>query len=174
MRNRNMVKTYLNGSLLILGAVVSFQSVAVTSASANVVITVTSPQPTCNLTVRSTYDLGVLPLSEKKHVAFPVNIDCTGSIRTALIAQKTSGTLQADNYRVAIPIGSTTSSLGPYLWLQTAAGANINLTGADSGKFCDASGQNRVCQITPVTNVQAGAPFGQGSATISFSVVYPA
>lgn len=166
---------YLGGGLLICGAVmslVSFQSGAAEVGS--VQIMVETLRPTCNLTVQSTYDLGVLPLREKKHVAFPVSIDCSGSVRTALTATNTSGTLQTDNYRIAIPLKGTTNSQGPFLWLENPGGGKIKLTGAQSDKFCDASGQNRVCNLIPVTDVSEGVPYGKGSATISFSIFYPA
>lgn len=168
-------KAYFSGGLLICSTVMSFQVCAATSASAEVQITVTSPRPSCNLTVQQRYNLGPLPLGEWAHPTFPVRIDCVGWVRTALTARNTTGTLQTDNYRVAIPLGSTTNSRGPFLWLKNKAGRNIKLTGTDSEKFCnDWGGQNRVCDVTPVTDVKEGASYGKGSVSILFSIVYPA
>ncbi|EHJ8506399.1 hypothetical protein KAM28_004487 [Salmonella enterica subsp. diarizonae serovar 47:k:z53:[z84]] len=167
-------KNYFSGGLLICGAAISFQAGSATSASAEVQITVTSPRPTCNLTVQSKYDLGALPPGEFAHPAFPVRIDCTGSIRTVLTARNTTGTLQTDNYRVAIPINGSANSWGPFMWLKNKGGRNIKLTGAESDKFCDLSVKNRVCDVTPVTNVREGAAYGKGSVSIHFSIIYPA
>ncbi|EHJ8506397.1 hypothetical protein KAM28_004485 [Salmonella enterica subsp. diarizonae serovar 47:k:z53:[z84]] len=165
-------KIYLGGGVLICGAAMLFQASAATTG--DIEIMVTTPRPTCNLTVRSTHDLGILPLREKKHTAFPVNIDCSGSIRTALTARNITGALQTDSYRVAIPLEGATHSEGPFLWLENPDGRNIKLTGAQRDKFCDASEQNRVCNLIPVTDVRKGVPYGKGSATIRFSIIYPA
>ncbi|HBC0988741.1 TPA: hypothetical protein OOF36_003492 [Morganella morganii] len=167
-------KTHFSGGLLICSAVMSFQVGAVTSSSADVQITVTSPRTTCNLTVQSTLGLGTLSPGEQTHSAFPVHIDCTGRIRTALIARNTTGTLQADNYRVAIPIGSITNSQGPFLWLKNDVGGSIELTGEENSKFCDMTAQNKVCQVTPITDVRNSSSYGEGEVSIRFSIIYPA
>ncbi len=79
-----------------------------------------------------------------------------------------------DNYQIAIPLeGGVINTQGPFLWLENAIGEKIKLTGAESDKFCDASGQSRECSLIPVTNVSAGVPYGKGEASIRFSIIYP-
>ncbi|EAX7734107.1 hypothetical protein AIX81_21460 [Salmonella enterica] len=144
---------------------------AATSATANVNITVTNPRPTCDISVRNNYSLD-MELGEKKYSSFPVFVNCTGKVRTALTAQNIGDGLQSNGYQVAISLSNSGAGTKPLFWLVDNNNQAIQLTGG--GRFCDASQQTRDCFLKPVTNMQTDSGWGNGSVTIRFNVVYPA
>ncbi|WP_139821351.1 hypothetical protein [Escherichia coli] len=144
---------------------------AATSATATVNITVSNPRPTCDINVRSSYSLDMEP-GEKKYSSFPVSINCTGAVRTALTAQNVGGELQSNGYQVAVSLTNSGTGTKPLFWLIDSNKQNIQLTGG--GNFCDATQQYRECELVPVTKMQADSGWGTGSVTVRFNIVYPA
>ncbi len=144
---------------------------AATSATANVNITVSNPRPTCDINVQSNYYLDMEP-GEKEYNSFPVSINCTGTVRTALTAQNTGGGLQSNGYQVAISLNNSGTGPKPLFWLVDNNNQTIQLTGVTN--FCDAIRQTRDCILKPVTRMWADSGWGNGSVTIRFNVVYPA
>lgn len=141
-------------------------------AAADVVITMKNPQPTCSVSVQPEYDLGGLPLGQKKHNRFPVSVNCSGVIRTSLVAKNLDGVLQNDQSQVSIAMTHNGVSRGPFLWLLNDRNEKVKLTGRQSDAFCTANSQYSVCYLTPVTNMLTNSGWGDGSVSIRFDVVY--
>ncbi|EFK4235063.1 hypothetical protein G6738_004743 [Escherichia coli] len=144
---------------------------AATSAAATVNITVSNSRPTCDINVRSSYSLVMEP-GEKKYSGFPVSINCTGAVRTALTAQNIGDGLQSNGYQVAVSLSNSGVGAKPLFWLVDRNDQIIYLTGGT--RFCDANQQTRDCFLKPVTNMRSDAGWGNGSVTIQFNIVYPA
>lgn len=170
---RDVMKNIL-GSIVCCCLVTPFITQAATSATTNVTVMVDNPRPTCNVRVKSTHDLDTLPSGTYTHGGFPVQISCTGSIKTALVAKNLSGSLQNDNYRILVPMGKVGSGNGPYLWLLDNNGNTIKLRGAEGDAFCISSEQHKSCNVRPVTQNNVDSGWGDGSVTIRFDLVYPA
>ncbi|HAF3780577.1 TPA: hypothetical protein H1941_000955 [Salmonella enterica] len=147
------------------------QAATSATATATVNITVSNPRPTCDINVRSSYSLDMEP-GEKKYSSFPVSINCTGVVRTALTAQNVGGELQSNGYQVAVSLTNSGTGTKPLFWLIDSNKQNIQLTGG--GNFCDATQQYRECELVPVTKMQADSGWGTGAITVRFNVVYPA
>lgn len=165
---------YFSRGIVVTGIMFPLIVGAATSETVNISLTLISPQPTCNVTVTPSKDLGALYTGEKRHSVLPVTIACTGTIKSALTAQNLNGGLQTDNYRVSVPMGSSGAGNGPFLWLQDNNGNNVKLTGAAGDAFCIATDTGRTCNITPVTSVNSDSGWGSGSVTMRFDITYPA
>lgn len=144
---------------------------AATSATAIVNITVSNPRPTCDISVRSDYSLSI-ESGERKYDSFPVSINCTGAVRTALTAQNIGGGLQSNGYQVAVSLSNSGTGAKPLFWLVDNNEQIIYLTGVT--RFCDANQQTRDCYLKPVTKMRTDAGWGNGSVTIRFNIIYPA
>lgn len=164
-----MKKSNYFGFLLLLSSGVSFSATA-----ADVVILMSNPQPTCNVSVKPAQDLGELVAGDRRHTAFPITIACSGTIKSALTAQNLSGALQVDEYRVSVPMNTVGAGNGPFLWLQDELGNNLKLTGKASDSFCTETKSNRTCNVTPWTSTNADSGWGDGAVTMRFEIIYPA
>lgn len=174
-------KTLLTIATLML-AVTAGSAAAATTATATLTINVQFPQPSCNIKVPSSYNLGTLsPGSEVTHPGFDITWDCGISaqpLKTALTAAVVRGEVVGnDKVRLLRNDGQAT---GASLFLkEKGASSPVNLTGAGMGAqdyFCrDATAVTgmRTCTLTPVTVVKPGGPFGLASATLRFKVGYP-
>ncbi|EFA5471717.1 TPA: hypothetical protein OUG59_004766 [Escherichia coli] len=163
-------KTMGKYGIFILSIVSSGFAQGAKTATANINITVSNPRPTCNISVRSDYSLTMEP-GEKKYSSFPVSINCTGAVRTALTAQNIGDGLQSNGYQVAVSLSNSGVGAKPLFWLVDSNDQIIYLTGGT--RFCDANQQTRDCFLKPVTNMRTDAGWGNGSVTIRFNIVYP-
>ncbi|EBQ8602450.1 hypothetical protein I6P91_004600 [Salmonella enterica] len=147
---------------------------ALPAGAADIEIRFSNPQPTCNVSVAPSLDLGSLTIGEKKHAAFPVNIVCSGTIKNALTAKNLNGTLQANQNEVAVQMQNAGGGNGPFLGLEDSNGQKVKLTGQTIDSFCTVtSGGNRDCMLTPITKTEADSGWGNGSVTLRFEIVYP-
>ncbi|TQN75418.1 UNVERIFIED_ORG: hypothetical protein FHU00_5028 [Citrobacter freundii] len=163
------------------GLLLPLMARAATSGTATIQVTINNPKPTCNVSVRSSYDLGTLSRGqEKRHAEFPITLACTGSVKSALTASLGSGRaeLQPDQYKVSVSVDgqSAPSPNGPFFWLLDSSNNRpVKLTNAGADAFCTATGQNRTCKVTPVTHVMANSMWGsRGAVRVVFNVIYPA
>lgn len=152
---------------------------AATTATATVTINVTFTQPTCDITVPSSYNLGTLtPGGAKDHGDFNITWTCQGNtpVKTALTAGVVSGTADGDSKVRMMSGGQPT---GAALSLREKGMTQpIKLTGSGGQDyFCSdanaVAGVQRICTLTPVTEVSRTGPFGLASATLRFEVGYP-
>ncbi len=156
------------------------------SAVISIPVVINNPKPTCDISVRSSYELGTLRIGgDTRHDPFSVTVSCSGAVKSALKATLTGWgtTLLPDNYRVAVSVnGQTRSSVsGPFFWLLDNVGNPIKFTDRDRDRdrdtdaFCTGTGQNRTCHITPVTRVNPDSlRGGRGTVDVVFNVIYPA
>lgn len=169
MRKGNvMLRLYTVG---LLG--LPFLAGASTSETRNIYLILHSPQPTCNVTVRSTLELGSITIGDSPHSPFPVSISCTGTVKSALTARNKTGTLQTDQYRVFVPMSNAGAANGPFLWLQDG-NSKLKLTGQSVDAFCTGTSTSRTCNVTPWTRAEGDSGWGNGAATINFEIIYPA
>jgi hypothetical protein len=179
-RIRGVVR-WLGAGLLAGGGLLPLIAGAATSGTATIQVTINNPKPTCNVSVRSSYDLGTLSRGqEKRHSEIPITLSCTGSVKSALTATLGSGRseLQPDQYKVSVSVDgqSAPSRNGPFFWLLDSSNNRpVKLTNAGADAFCTATGQNRTCKVTPVTHVMANSMWGNsGAVRVVFNVIYPA
>ncbi|ENS2154636.1 TPA: hypothetical protein RU934_004778 [Escherichia coli] len=171
MSRRHFRKIVCRWGVYIYFVLFSGFSQAAASAETAVDITVSNPRPTCDISVRSDYFLTMEP-GEKKYSSFPVSINCTGAVRTALTAQNIGGGLQSNGYQVAVSLSNSGRGAKPLFWLVDTNAQIIYLTGGSH--FCDAIQQYRECVLVPVTKMFANSGWGEGAVTVRFNVVYPA
>ena len=156
-------------------------SQAATSATATLTINVTFTTPSCDITVPSSYNLGILTPGSKEHGDLKITWNCTEAgatplnIKTALTAAIVAGTPEGEN-KVRLMSGGQAS--GATLSLREKSTQSfIKLTSAvKKNYFCsDATetSEQRTCTLTPVTDVSSTGPFGMASATLRFEVGYP-
>lgn len=180
-KNSGFRKTLFAIAALML-AVTTGSASAASTATATLTINVHFPQPSCDIKVPTSYNLGTLsPGSEVTHPGFDITWDCGTSgkpLKTALTAAVVRGTVVGnDKVRLLRNDGQAT---GASLFLkEKGASSPVNLTGTGTGAqdyFCSDATEvtgMRTCTLTPVTVVEPGGPFGLASATLRFKVGYP-
>lgn len=146
---------------------------ASTSETRNISLTLLSPQPTCNVTVRSVLELGNITMGDNPHSPFPVSISCTGTVKSALTARNKTGILQTDQSSVFVSMSNAGAANGPFLWLQDG-NSKVRLTGQSVDAFCTATNTSRTCNLTPWTRSVGDSGWGTGAVTINFEIIYPA
>ncbi|MEE7414663.1 F18 fimbrial protein FedE [Escherichia marmotae] len=147
------------------------------TTTATLTINVTFTQPSCDIQVPSSYDLGTLTPGTKEHGDLKITWTCEGdpSVKTALTASIVAGTADGDN-KVRLMAGG--QATGAALFLKDKSDSTlIKLTGHQATDyFCSDSSATtgmRTCTLTPVTEVDRNGPFGLASATLNFAVAYP-
>lgn len=154
---------------------------ATPTISKKVIIDVTFARPSCDITVPSSYNLGILTPGTKEHGGLNITWRCEGNkpIKTALTADVVTGDKDAGNEKVYL-VTNGNEATGAALSLREGK-SFIKLTGSQAKDyFCsdtsDVAGMVlRTCTLTPVTvtNVSQNGPFGLASATLRFEVGYP-
>ncbi|EPM4791129.1 F18 fimbrial protein FedE [Escherichia coli] len=151
-----------------------------TTATATLTINVTFTQPSCDITVPASYNLGTLTPGVKIHAPLEITWKCEGDtpIKTALTAGIVKGTASGDE-KVILQTDGGTDTGATLALREKKSAALIKLTGPTmSDYFCTdesavAGTMTRTCTLTPETNVSQNGPFGLASATLSFEVGYP-
>ena len=165
---------------LMMMMVVAGSGQAATTATATLTINVTFTQPSCDIQVPSSYNLGLLTRGEKGREHAPLNITwtCEGDTpqRTALTAAIVSGDAEGDE-KVYL-MTSDRQRTGATLSLKEKnTGSMIKLTGSGGGSnFCDDKKEStgmRTCTLIPVTDVSHDGALGVASARLRFEVGYP-
>ncbi len=152
---------------------------AIPTSSTKVTINVTFTRPSCDITVPSSFNLGILTPGTKEHGDLNITWACEGNtpIKTALTADVVTGDKDVGNEKVYL-VTSNNQATGAALSLREGK-SFIKLTGSQAEDyFCsdtsDVAGTVlRTCTLTPVTNVSQSGPFGLASATLRFEVGYP-
>lgn len=158
----------------LMGGMIIFSSFSEAKDSAETEFTFNVKPPTCDLTVPSVYNLGDLPQGIKNdYASFDIEISCPVSMKTAIVAKNLNGVLNTDGQRVTIPMPNAGTDKGPFFWLRYGS-SRIYLRGQQSEAFCSSTGLARRCSLTPSTRVNENSPWGVGSVTIGFTIVYPA
>ncbi|HAL7769374.1 TPA: F18 fimbrial protein FedE [Escherichia coli] len=153
-------------------------SVTVT-ASATVTINVTFTQPSCDIQVPSSYNLGFLVQGEQNKEHAPLNITwtCEGNtpLKTALTAAIVKGTASG-NEKVVLQTDSGADTGATLSLKEKKTGSLIKLTGPDGGNpFCSDEKEDtgmRTCTLIPVTDVSRDGALGMASARLKFEVAY--
>lgn len=155
----------------------SGQAATTATATATLTINVTFTQPSCDIQVPSSYDLGTLTPGTKDHGDLKITWTCEGeqSVKTALTAGIVAGEKVDDN---KVRLTARGQATGAALSLRNKSdGTLIKLTGHQATDyFCSDSSETtgmRTCTLTPVTEVDRNGPFGLASATLNFAVAYP-
>lgn len=148
---------------------------ALSPVSVDVSIDVTFTQPSCEIRVPSSYDLGVLVHGEsgREHVPLNITVDCGGTPqKTALTAGIVGSPDKAGDEKVYLMKNGQRT--GAMLSLKEKNGGLIKLTGLDTDAFCkDTAGNaSRTCTLIPVTDVSRDGVLGEASATLRFGIVY--
>ncbi|HFT9238397.1 F18 fimbrial protein FedE [Escherichia coli] len=166
-------------ALAALMMVVAGSGQAATTATATLTINVTFTQPSCDIKVPASYNLGLLtPGETKNHGDLTITWECQGntSLKTALTAEILTGSAENDNKVVRLKAGNGNSRAALSLRDKTA-GTLIKMTGPTGGNyFCNDSTETtgiRTCTLTPVTEVSGQGALGPASATLRFEVGYP-
>ncbi|WP_001212899.1 hypothetical protein [Escherichia sp. TW14182] len=152
---------------------------AATTATATLTINVTFTQPSCDITVLPEYNLGTLTPGTKSHAPLKISWKCEGDapVKTALTATIVKGGAGSGDEKVVLQTDRGTDT-GATLSLREKDRL-IKLTGSTAEDyFCSdanvVSGvTERICTLTPETNVSQRGPFGLASATLRFEVGYP-
>lgn len=167
-------------ALAALMMVVAGSGQAATTATATLTINVTFTQPSCDITVPPSYNLGTLTPGPKTHAPLNITWKCEGDtlVTTALTAAIVKGGSASDDEKVVLLTDSGTPT-GATLSLREKKSASlIKLTGPSAGDyFCSDENATpgttmRTCTLTPETNVSQNGPFGLASATLRFEVGY--
>ncbi|WP_306802078.1 MULTISPECIES: F18 fimbrial protein FedE [Escherichia] len=152
-----------------------------TTATATLTINVTFTQPSCDIKVPPSYNLGTLTPGSKIHAPLEITWKCEGDtpIKTALTAEIVRGGKTSSDEEVILKTNDNTDS-GAHLSLkEKVSNKLIKLTGPSARDyFCSdesvvAGTMIRTCTLTPETNVSQNGPFGLASATLRFEVGYP-
>lgn len=171
---------FTKAALAALMMVVAGSGQAATSATATLTINVTFTQPSCDITVPASYNLGTLTPGSKPHAPLNITWKCEGDtpVTTALTAAIAKGKASGDEKVVLLTDSGTPT--GATLSLREKKSARlIKLTGPSAGDyFCSDENATpgttmRTCTLTPETNVSQNGPFGLASATLRFEVGYP-
>lgn len=139
-------------------------------------INVTFTQPSCDIQVPSSYDLGGLPPGSKTHAPLDITWTCKGDtpVKTALTAGIVSGGKTGGDEKVILQTDGGTDTGATLSLREKVSKKLIKLTGPAVGDyFCSDVGVRRTCNLIPETNVSPGGPFGPASATLRFEVGYP-
>ena len=174
------MKKYACLALLVCGGM-TFQAGAADSTL--VTFNMSVPNPTCNINITGINN-GTMSLGELKynstdvpHSSFTIKGDCGGYVGSSPNYINASlvrgGELQNDHVRVAVQMDSNQvdKTAGPFLKFK-ANNADVHMGLSD--KFCQSSNGNIQCAVTPYTTVLPGAPSGNGSVVIRFTVNYQA
>lgn len=170
---------FTKAALAALMMVVAGSGQAATSATATLTINVTFTQPSCDITVPASYNLGTLTPGSKPHAPLNITWKCEGDtpVTTALTAAIVKG--NANGKEKVVLLTDSGTPTGATLSLREKKSANlIKLTGPSAGDyFCSDENATpgttmRTCTLTPETNVSQNGPFGLASATLRFEVVY--
>ncbi|EEW1616131.1 TPA: F18 fimbrial protein FedE [Escherichia coli] len=153
---------------------------AATTATVTLTINVTFTQPSCEITVPPSYNLGPLTPGTKTHAPLKITWKCEGGtpVKTALLADIVRGGKTSDDEKVILKTDDNTDTGATLSLREKESGDLIKLTGPAAGNyFCsDANaiaGMEHTCTLTPETNVSQNGPFGLASATLRFEVGYP-
>lgn len=147
------------------------------NAVVTIPVTISNPQPSCNINVPggNTRYLGTLNRSgsDQTHNTFTIEVSCQGNVRTKIKANATNGVLQSDGARLAVNVGGSISSAGPFLKLK-ADNRFVKLRDSYDDWFCIAgtAGNTQICSVTPVTESNGRTPAGTGEATVAFTIDY--
>lgn len=151
---------------------------AATTATTTLTINVTFTQPSCDITVPSSYNLGTLtPGGPKPHGDFDITWSCQGNtpLKTALTADIVTGTPEGDDKVRMISGGQATGA--SLSLIEKGTSLPIKLTGSGAmDYFCSDATETtniRTCTLTPITEVSRNGRFGLASATLRFEVGYP-
>ncbi|HBB9789165.1 TPA: F18 fimbrial protein FedE [Escherichia coli] len=173
-RAMRLTKAALAALMMVTGDVQALSK----TATAIVTIEVNFTRATCNITVPTLYNLGLLtPGETKNHGDLTITWECQGntSLKTALTAEILTGSAENDNKVVRLKAGSGNSRAALSLRDKTA-GTLIKMTGPAGGNyFCNDSAETtgmRTCTLTPVTEVSGQGALGPASATLRFMVAY--
>lgn len=171
---------FTKAALAVLMMVVAGSGQAATTATATLTINVTFTQPSCDITVPDSYNLGTLTPGPKTHAPLNITWKCEGDtpVTTALTADIVKGNASGDEKVVLLTDSGTPT--GATLSLREKKRTSlIKLTGPTAGDyFCSDDSATpgttmRTCTLTPETNVSQNGPFGLASATLRFEVGYP-
>ena len=156
----------------------SGQAATTATATATLTINVTFTQPSCDIKVPASYNLGLLtPGETKNHGDLTITWECQGNtpLKTALTAAIVTGSAENDNKVVRLK-ASTGNSRAALSLREKGATQPIKLTGPTGGDyFCSDSAEvtgMRTCTLTPVTEVSGQGALGPASATLRFEVAY--
>ncbi|EFM6620721.1 TPA: F18 fimbrial protein FedE [Escherichia coli] len=171
---------FTKAALAALMMVVAGSGQAATSATATLTINVTFTQPSCDITVPASYNLGTLTPGSKTHAPLNITWKCEGDtlVKTALLADIVRGGKTSNDEKVILKTDDNTDTGATLSLREKESGDLIKLTGPAAGNyFCsDANaiaGMEHTCTLTPETNVSQNGPFGLASATLRFEVGYP-
>lgn len=176
---RGMAGGVLSGGLLFS----VYTSAAFVSENTNgravisIPVSISNPQPGCTINIQggSTQYLNELDRGgrDQRHPAFDIRVSCDGNVKTRVKANAINGVLQNDGIRLAVNMGGTTSSAGPFLKLE-ADNHFVKLRESDNDWFCTAgtAGYTQKCSVTPVTESSRQTPAGTGNATVAFTIDY--
>ncbi|EPD7964574.1 F18 fimbrial protein FedE [Escherichia coli] len=171
---------FIKAALAALMMVVAGSGQAATSATATLTINVTFTQPSCDITVPASYNLGTLTPGSKTHAPLNITWKCEGDtlVKTALLADIVRGGKTSNDEKVILKTDDNTDTGATLSLREKESGDLIKLTGPAAGNyFCsDANaiaGMEHTCTLTPETNVSQNGPFGLASATLRFEVGYP-
>lgn len=171
---------FTKAALAALMMVVAGSGQAATSATATLTINVTFTQPSCDITVPASYNLGTLTPGPKTHAPLDISWKCEGDtpVTTALTAAIVKGNASGDE-KVVLLTNSGTPTGATLSLREKKSTSLIKLTGPGAGDyFCSDDSATpgitmRTCTLTPETNVSQNGPFGLASATLRFEVGYP-
>ncbi|TGC04058.1 MULTISPECIES: F18 fimbrial protein FedE [unclassified Escherichia] len=152
---------------------------AASTTTATLMINVTFTQPSCDITVPSSYNLGLLIQGEKRKEHPPLNITwtCGGDTpqKTALTATIISGDAEGDE-KIYLMTDSSQRTGATLSLKEKATGSMVKLTGKNGGNpFCNdvkESTDMRTCTLIPVTDVSQSGALGMASARLKFEVAY--
>ncbi|WP_284675590.1 F18 fimbrial protein FedE [Escherichia coli] len=167
--------TFTKAVLAVLMMVVTVGDVQA-ATTATLTINVTFTQPTCNIAVPTSYNLGSLTPGSKEHGDLKITWTCDGNmpIKTALTAGIVAGSADGNDKVRLMVDGQTTDVV---LSLREKGSDLIKLTGHNAKDYFCSDAKNvtgmRTCTLTPVTTVvyQNGRG-GRVSATLDFAVAY--
>lgn len=171
---------FTKAALAALMMVVAGSGQAATSATATLTINVTFTQPSCEITVPPSYNLGTLTPGSKTHAPLNISWKCEGNtpVTTALTADIVKGNASGDE-KVVLLTNSGTPTGATLSLREKKSTSLIKLTGPGAEDyFCSDDSATpgttiRTCSLTPETNVSQNGPFGLASATLRFEVGYP-
>lgn len=149
------------------------------NATATLTINVAFTQPSCDIQVPSSYNLGLLVQGEQNKEHAPLNITwtCEGNtpLKTALTAAIVKGTASG-NEKVVLQTDSGADTGATLSLKEKKTGSLIKLTGPDGGNpFCSDEKEDtgmRTCTLIPVTDVSRDGALGMASARLKFEVAY--
>lgn len=170
---------FTKATLAALMMLVVGRAQAATNNTATLTINVTFTQPSCNITVPASYNLGLLTPGERKsHGDMIITWECEGGMprETALTAAIVTGTAENDYETVRLKT-DTGDSRAALSLIEKKSNTLVKLTGPDAGNyFCrdvNAATGIHTCTLVPVTEVTDQGALGPASATLRFEVGYP-